>query len=73
MTTAINRTCAYDTCENSVDSPDGYAWGGVPLVLSGELRKLADGRLDLACFHCWNTKTLSGITVDGYGQGFHLR
>ena len=78
------RQCAYK-CGVSVESPDGYVSGGVPLVRligygKGSLLSecphnpkhwgCSDKRLALACTHCYNTKTLHGITVaNGYGKG----
>ena len=65
--TISERKCAYG-CGASVESPDGYAWGGVPLNKCNVLRHLSDKRLDLACGHCYTTKAMKGITVDGYGR-----
>ena len=82
--TVSERRCAYK-CGAFVESPDGYAWGGVPLAQmrkgmghgglltecshESDHFKCADKRLALACFHCYNTKTLRGITVaNGYGR-----
>ena len=81
--TVSKRQCVYE-CGTSVESPDGYVSGGVPLAQLGKGRnpglltecrhktvhfKCLDKRLALACFHCYNTKTLLGITVaNGYGS-----